>query len=69
MRRPFIAITLAAPPAPPVPLAPTASRLGGTPYLPPDELPPPRDYLFLAQINFAELPALDPMPFTYERPS
>ncbi len=57
--RPFIAITLSAPPSR---LAPTASRLGGTPYIPADELTPPREYLFLAQINFAELPPLDPLP-------
>ncbi len=58
-RRPFIAITLSAPTGP---LAPTASRVGGQPYIPAGEPPPPADHVFLAQINFAELPPLDPLP-------
>lgn len=58
-RRPFVAIEFS---APAMPLAPTASRLGGIPYIPAGELPPPADLVFIAQINFAELPAMDPLP-------
>lgn len=46
-----------------VDLAPTTSKLGGVPYRPVGSLAPAPDrFLFLAQINFAELPALAEMP-------
>src|SRR5690242_11678495 len=58
-RRPFVAIAFS---APSTPLPATASRLGGIPYIPVGEPPPPADHVFIAQINFAEVPAMDPLP-------
>jgi uncharacterized protein YwqG len=58
-RRPFVAIAFS---APTTPLPATASRLGGIPYIPIGEPPPPADHVFIAQINFAEVPALEPLP-------
>ncbi|MEO7732632.1 MAG: DUF1963 domain-containing protein [Kofleriaceae bacterium] len=44
------------------PLAPTASKIGGVPYLPQGVEPPGEEpFAFLAQINFADL-ALEPFP-------
>jgi uncharacterized protein YwqG len=58
-RAPFARVDVAEVDAP---LAPTASKLGGVPYLP-DGVDPPggEPFAFLAQLNFADL-ALEPFP-------
>lgn len=43
-------------------LRPVASKVGGIPYLPALTAPPPEPLIFLAQINFAEVPPLESMP-------
>jgi uncharacterized protein YwqG len=43
-------------------LLPTASKVGGVPYSPPGTAPPPEPMIFLAQINFAEVPPIAGMP-------
>jgi uncharacterized protein YwqG len=60
-RRPYVRVAFE--PAA-TPLAPTASKLGGTPYVPVGVEPPRRPMMFLAQIDLAEVPALDPLPRT-----
>lgn len=58
-KRPFVRITVDTEGGP---LLPTVSKLGGVPYLPLGASPPPSSMLFLAQLNLAEVPALDELP-------
>jgi uncharacterized protein YwqG len=58
-RRPFVRVTVDTDVGT---LRPTASKLGGVPYVPLGSEPPPPSMLFLAQLDFAEIPPLDGLP-------
>lgn len=58
-RRPFVRVTVDTDGGP---LLPAVSKLGGVPYVPLGTQPPPSSMLFLAQLNLAEVPAIDALP-------
>ena len=59
MQRPFVRVTFD---DELLQLLPTVSKCGGVPYFPVGTPVPPEPLLFLAQINFAEVPPIDGMP-------